>query len=239
MLQEMDFIRMVLNAGLVVRFVLLTLLLFSVASWTIIIAKFFHIRRAATESARFSDFFWKSRSLSEAFSKIKRNKRLQKSPLAAIFQIGYLELKKLSQSGVPLSAEEAPVLSGRPVGLDSLERSLERSIRSEVKRMSHMVPFLATSGNTTPFIGLFGTVWGIMNSFHGIGIMGSANLAAVAPGISEALVATAAGLAVAIPSVIAYNYFANKIRIIESDMRNFSSDFINIVQRDMLRPKAG
>ncbi|VEN75246.1 Protein TolQ [Candidatus Desulfarcum epimagneticum] len=238
MFQEMDFIHMVLNAGLMVRFVLLTLLLFSIVSWTIIIAKFFHIRRAAAESERFSDFFWKSRSLSEAFSKIKRIRRFQKSPLAAIFQIGFLELKKMSQAGVPLSAEEAPDMSGRPVGLDSLERSLERAIRSEVKRMSHMAPFLATSGNTTPFIGLFGTVWGIMNSFHGIGIMGSANLAVVAPGISEALVATAAGLAVAIPSVIAYNYFINKIRVMESDMRNFSSDFINIVQRDMLRPKA-
>ena len=106
--------------------------------------------------------------------------------------------------------------------------------------MSQMVPFLATTGNTTPFIGLFGTVWGIMNSFHGIGLRGSASLAVVAPGISEALVATAAGLAAAIPAVIAYNYFTQKIRLIETELYNFASDFQNIVERDILgREEAG
>jgi biopolymer transport protein TolQ len=102
-----------------------------------------------------------------------------------------------------------------------------------------MVPFLATAGNTTPFIGLFGTVWGIMNSFHGIGQSGSASLAVVAPGIAEALIATAAGLAVAIPSVIAYNYFSQKIRVIESELISFSADFLNIVERDILRAREG
>ena len=101
--------------------------------------------------------------------------------------------------------------------------------------MTQLVPFLATTGNTTPFIGLFGTVWGIMNSFHGIGLRGSANLAVVAPGISEALIATAAGLAVAIPAVIAFNYFMQKIRIIESELHSFSADFLNIIGRDVLR----
>ncbi len=98
-----------------------------------------------------------------------------------------------------------------------------------------MVPFLATTGNTTPFIGLFGTVWGIMNSFHGIGKMGSASLAVVAPGISEALIATAAGLAVAIPAVIAFNHFMQKIRVVESELHSFSADFLNIIERDILR----
>jgi len=102
-------------------------------------------------------------------------------------------------------------------------------------KMTHMVPFLATTGNTAPFIGLFGTVWGIMNSFHGIGLKGSASLAVVAPGISEALVATAAGLAVAIPAVIAFNYFTQKIRIMQSELQSFSADFINIIERDILR----
>ena len=101
--------------------------------------------------------------------------------------------------------------------------------------MTQMVPFLATTGNTTPFIGLFGTVWGIMNSFGGIGQSGSASLAVVAPGISEALVATAAGLAAAIPAVIAFNFFMNKIRIVESEMQSFSADFLNIIERDILR----
>jgi biopolymer transport protein TolQ len=100
--------------------------------------------------------------------------------------------------------------------------------------MVQMVPFLATTGNTTPFIGLFGTVWGIMNSFHGIGLRGSASLAVVAPGISEALIATAAGLAVAIPAVIAFNYFMQKIRFIESELNSFSADFLNILERDIL-----
>jgi biopolymer transport protein TolQ len=121
-----------------------------------------------------------------------------------------------------------------------VRRALRRAINSEVVRMSQMVPFLATTGNTTPFIGLFGTVWGIMNSFHGIGLRGSASLAVVAPGISEALVATAAGLAAAIPAVIAYNYFTQKIRLIETELYNFASDFQNIVERDILgREEAG
>ena len=97
-----------------------------------------------------------------------------------------------------------------------------------------MVPFLATTGNATPFIGLFGTVWGIMNSFHGIGLRGSASLAVVAPGISEALVATAAGLAAAIPAVIAFNFFTQKIRVIETELQSFSADFLNIIERDIL-----
>jgi biopolymer transport protein TolQ len=96
-----------------------------------------------------------------------------------------------------------------------------------------MVPFLATTGNTAPFIGLFGTVWGIMNSFHGIGLRGSASLAVVAPGISEALIATAAGLAAAIPAVIAFNYFMQKIRTLETELQSFSADFLNIIERDI------
>ena len=102
-------------------------------------------------------------------------------------------------------------------------------------RMTQMVPFLATTGNTAPFIGLFGTVWGIMHSFAGIGQRGSASLAVVAPGISEALVATAAGLAAAIPAVIAFNFFMNKIRIVETELQSFSADFLNIIERDILR----
>ncbi len=101
--------------------------------------------------------------------------------------------------------------------------------------MTELVPFLATTGNTTPFIGLFGTVWGIMDSFHSIGLKGSANLAVVAPGISEALIATAAGLAVAIPAVIAFNFFMQKVRIIESELQSFSADFLNIIERDLMR----
>jgi hypothetical protein len=117
----------------------------------------------------------------------------------------------------------------------NVKRALRRAINTEMTRLTQMVPFLATTGNTTPFIGLFGTVWGIMNSFHGIGQRGSASLAVVAPGISEALIATAAGLAVAIPAVIAFNHFMQKIRVIETELHSFSADFLNILDRDILR----
>ncbi|MBW2538234.1 MAG: MotA/TolQ/ExbB proton channel family protein, partial [Deltaproteobacteria bacterium] len=129
----------------------------------------------------------------------------------------------------------SPTLGMKFMGTDNVKRALRRAINTEVTRMTQMVPFLATTGNTAPFIGLFGTVWGIMNSFHGIGQRGSASLAVVAPGISEALIATAAGLAVAIPAVIAFNYFMNKIRIIESELQSFSADFLNIIERDILQ----
>jgi biopolymer transport protein TolQ len=153
-----------------------------------------------------------------------------------------MELKKTSQSGSPATASANQTggdargsLNSRMTGTDTITRALRRAINTEMTRMTQMVPFLATTGNTTPFIGLFGTVWGIMNSFAGIGQKGSANLAVVAPGISEALVATAAGLAAAIPAVIAFNYFMNRIRIVESELQSFTADFLNIVDRDILR----
>jgi biopolymer transport protein TolQ len=125
-------------------------------------------------------------------------------------------------------------MSTRITGADNVKRALRRAINSETTRMTQMVPFLATTGNTTPFIGLFGTVWGIMNSFHSIGQRGSASLAVVAPGISEALIATAAGLAVAIPAVIAFNFFMQKIRVVETELISFSADFLNIIERDII-----
>jgi len=236
-----NIIHMISNAGLMVQFVLLLLLFFSVTSWAIILIKYRYIRRAFKESDYFTDFFWKSRDLSEAFNKAKQFKG---SPIARIFRIGYIELKKLSQSGIPLTAQTASAskggsatLDGRLMGMDNLQRALRRATNTELTRMSQLVPFLATTGNTTPFIGLFGTVWGIMNSFIGIGLKGSASLAVVAPGISEALIATAAGLAVAIPAVIAFNHFTNKIRIIESELQSFSADLLNIVERDIIPAK--
>ncbi len=236
---EIEILNMVMGAGLMVKFVLLLLLFFSVTSWTIMIIKYRYIKRAYNESAKFNDFFWKSRNLSNAFAKAKQ---LHGSPVARIFRVGYVELKKLSQSGVPITSdssrssysENASLVAGF-TGIDNIKRALRRAINAETTRMTRMVPFLATTGNTTPFIGLFGTVWGIMNSFRGIGLKGSASLAVVAPGISEALIATAAGLAVAIPAVIAFNHFMHKIRIIESELQNFSADFLNIIERDIIK----
>ncbi|NNF99939.1 MAG: protein TolQ [Desulfobacteraceae bacterium] len=226
---------MISNAGLMVQFVLLMLLFFSVTSWAIIIIKFRYIRKALRESGKFTDYFWKSRDLASAFTKAKQ---LRGSPIARVFQIGYMELKKLRQSGMSAGKKsddgDPSPLAIQAIGGDNIKRALRRAINSETTRMTQMVPFLATTGNTTPFIGLFGTVWGIMNSFHGIGLRGSASLAVVAPGISEALIATAAGLAVAIPAVIAFNYFMQKIRTIETELISFSADFLNIVERDIL-----
>ena len=236
---QIDIVNMIRNAGPVVQFVMLLLLFFSIMSWAIILIKYRYIRRAYKESAEFTDFFWKSRDLSNAFAKAKQ---LPGSPVARIFRIGYVELKKMSQSAAPASqAVNQPAgsknmsLDARFTGTDNIKRALRRAITTEMTRMSQMVPFLATTGNTAPFIGLFGTVWGIMHSFAGIGQKGSANLAVVAPGISEALVATAAGLAAAIPAVIAFNFFMSKINVVESELQSFSADFLNIVERDILR----
>jgi len=234
-MQQINLINMISNAGLMVQFVLLTLLFFSITSWAIILIKYRYIKRAYQESAAFTELFWKSKDLSNAY---RQAKELEGSPIARIFRIGFVELKKISQRGAAENSDDrldkSSGLSARFAGMDNIKRALRRAINTETTRMTQMVPFLATTGNTTPFIGLFGTVWGIMNSFHGIGLRGSASLAVVAPGISEALVATAAGLAVAIPAVIAFNYFMQKIKILESELNSFAADFLNIIERDIL-----
>jgi biopolymer transport protein TolQ len=235
---EIDIIQVLSGAGLMVRFVLLILLFFSVTSWAIIIIKWRYIRKAYKESNLFIEYFWKSRDLASAYAKAKQ---LTGCPVARIFRVGYVELKRVSQSGRTAEPGEpsdtAPALTRRISGGVNVKRALRRAINSETTRMTQMVPFLATAGNTTPFIGLFGTVWGIMNSFAGIGQRGSASLAVVAPGISEALIATAAGLVVAIPAVIAFNHFMQKIKVIESDLISFSADLLNIIERDILPAK--
>ncbi|OEU69027.1 MAG: protein TolQ [Desulfuromonadales bacterium C00003093] len=235
---QTNIINMIINAGLMVQFVLLILLFFSITSWTIMIIKYRYLRRAFKESVLFTDFFWKSKDLSDAFA---RAKHLHGSPVAKVFRVGYLELKKLSQSGASVSSQPRESatysLGANFAAVDNVKRALRRAINTETTRMTQMVPFLATTGNTTPFIGLFGTVWGIMNSFHGIGLRGSASLAVVAPGISEALIATAAGLVVAIPAVIGFNYFMQKISILETELQGFAADLLNIIERDMIREK--
>ena len=180
---KIDLVQMFLNAGLMVQFVLLLLLFFSVSSWAIILIKYRYIKKSFSESSMFIDYFWKSRDFSDAFAKAKV---LRSSPVARVFRIGYMELKKLSRSGAPVASQSPPEadmasLSSMFAGTDNVKRALRRAINTEITRLTQMVPFLATTGNTAPFIGLFGTVWGIMNSFHGIGQRGSASLAVVAP----------------------------------------------------------
>lgn len=236
--ENLNIISMVLNAGLMVQFVLFLLFVFSVATWAIILIKYLHIRRAYNESAIFIDYFWKTRDFTNAFAKAKD---LRYSPVARLFRVAYIELKKINRGGAaPVIAEDGGLGAYPLSGIDNIRRSLGRSSSMESIRLIQLVPFLATTGNIAPFIGLFGTVWGIMNSFHSIAFKkGVTSLAAVAPGISEALVATAAGLAVAIPAVIAFNYFSQKIRIIESEMESFSSDFINIVESEARATREG
>lgn len=203
---------------------LATLVLFSIVSWGIILQKAFYLRRAAQVSERFLAAFWEAKRLDQMF---QQSERFDRSPICQVFRSGYIELARLKKR-----SGEHDDLGG---GIENVERALRRSQNAEVTALESLTPFLATVGSTGPFIGLFGTVWGIMKAFQDIGKMGAANLATVAPGISEALIATAAGLAAAIPAVIAYNYFMSRIRVLETEMDAFSADFLNIVKRHFFR----
>jgi len=221
---------MIISAGPMVKFVMLLLLVFSLVSWSIIIMKHLLFRTARSESAFFIDSFWKSKNLAGAY---KTAQEIPKSPEAAIFVLGFNELQKLGRSKIVKQGSEE-TLEMRLASMDNLKRTLRKAESREVAKLGRYLSFLATTGSATPFIGLFGTVWGIMTSFQDIGARGSASLAVVAPGISEALIATAAGLAVAIPAVIFYNYYSNVLAELENDMQSFSADFMNLVERDLL-----
>ena len=212
------------NAGVVEKSVLVFLLFFSVISWAIIAYKYRMLRRAYSESETFLDAFWSSKRLDAIY---QRSESLSASPVSQVFRAGYIELAKLKKKTEGETDKDDTQLGA----LESVERSMRRAGAAELTTLESLVPFLATTGSTSPFIGLFGTVIGIMNSFQDIGKMGNANLATVAPGIGGALVATAAGLFAAIPAVIAYNFFLSKIRILDTEMQNFSSDFLNIIKR--------
>jgi biopolymer transport protein TolQ len=223
--RDLDLIELVTNASPVAQFILLVLLFFSVASWAIIIFKLHWLRRAGREDAKFKAQFWESRKLdlvNETASGMKY------SPLAHIFVAGYGELRRIKKE----TAGEAP--PGRRESLDMVGRALTRSTSAEAAKLDRYLNFLATTGSSTPFIGLFGTVWGIMEAFRNIGIVGSATLSTVAPGISEALVATAAGLVAAIPAVIGYNYLLGSVKSFTNDMELFSSDFLSIIDHHFL-----
>ncbi len=229
--EDLSIVSMVRSAGPMVQFVIYLLLAFSITTWAIILTKYLYLRKAFKESAHFIEYFWKTRDFSNAFTKAKE---LKNSPVARIFRNAYMELRKMNRTG-----SEVQAANDFTTNVESIRRTLGRSRNMESIRMIQMVPFLATTGNIAPFIGLFGTVWGIMNAFRAIALQtGSTSLAAVAPGVSEALVATAAGLAVAIPAVMGYNYFTQKIRIIESEMESFSNDFISIVENETRRQQS-
>ncbi len=227
-MQQLDILSMILHAGPVAKMVMAVLLGFSIASWTIIFRKFTMFRAAKQETARFIERFWQCRTLAEAN---RAAEEMEACPEAALFLAGYEELQRLKVGRREGGAEPATF---RAACMENLQRTLRRATSEQVALLGAWLPFLATTGNATPFIGLFGTVWGIMASFQDIGVKGSASLAVVAPGISEALVATAAGLAVAIPAVVFYNYFASQLALVEEGMTNFGDDFLNLVERDFL-----
>jgi len=221
---------MILDAGLMVKFVLLVLFIFSVVSWAIIFIKYRYYRKIQKENEAFNEDYLKSSKLSDV---LPAAKKYSYSTTAEVFRVGY---KELTQTNRPAAGESA---QGRDdislSSLDNLERSMNKASATEMTKLESSLGFLATTGSASPFIGLFGTVWGIMDTFKGIGARGSATLAVVAPGISEALIATAAGLAAAIPAVIFYNYFLNQSKTLVQEMENFSAEFLNIVERYLVR----
>jgi len=227
---NISFIEMMANAGLMVKFVMFILLLFSVGSWSIILMKFWTFRKVSRSSEEFLDRFWECKDLNEAQAAAQEHNF---SPEAVIFVSGYDELQRIRRARSGRGKDET-TLETQLATMDNLKRAIRKARSIEFDRLSHTLPFLATTGSASPFVGLFGTVWGIMNSFHEIGTRGSASLAVVAPGISEALIATAIGLAVAIPAVIFFNYFSNKLEDLSSEVDNFSTDFLNIIERDIL-----
>jgi biopolymer transport protein TolQ len=222
---------MILHAGPVGQMVMLLLLFFSIVSWSIIFMKFRLFRKVRLDSEDFLETFWASGNLNEA-GEVAGD--YPYSPEAAVFTAGFTELKKINKIRSRSEENRGETLDMQLAAMDNLKRALRKAEDIELNRLGSLLPFLATTGSATPFIGLFGTVWGIMVSFHDIGQRGSASLAVVAPGISEALVATAAGLAAAIPAVIFYNYFSNKLTNIQYNSQSFSTDFLNLVERDLL-----
>jgi biopolymer transport protein TolQ len=218
-------LEIILGAGLVVKMVIAILVYLSVGSWAIMFYKWRTIGQAMKMSDRFLEFFWTKKH----FDAISQNlKSYAASPLSILFREGYQELIRAKRS---LEQGNGNGNEFSLLGSDYIARVLRRATTSETQRLEKFLSFLATTGSTAPFIGLFGTVWGIMDSFHSIGQSGSASLAVVAPGISEALVTTAIGLVAAIPAVVGYNHFSHKVDVLSGEMDNFSQEFLNIVER--------
>ena len=221
---------LVWNSGPIAKGVLVVLMVFSIVSWALIVEKAFQFRRVRRQTLEFLRVFREARRTSIVHTAARR---LRQSPLAQLYSAAYQEV-----SGIPEVLDK--VLDDFDEGLngdrlEAVNRALRRASALEVARLEHYLPFLATTASATPFIGLFGTVWGVMAAFHGIGAQGSASLAVVAPGISEALVATAAGLGAAIPAVIGYNYFVNRVKHWAVEMEGFTMDLLKVLSRPVAK----
>lgn len=226
---------LIANASAIVQIVMLVLVAFSVLTWAIIFVKWGTFKSCYRTTENFLDYFWSGKSMDHIYTEAKKH---GSSAVAKIFQAGYVELQRLMEKERQKKAAPAATEPGRIVppesSITNLERALNKASRNELMKLERSLPFLATAGSTAPFIGLFGTVWGIMNAFQNIGAKGGASLAVVAPGIAEALIATAIGLAAAIPAVMGYNFYIQKLRFLKAQMDSFSEDFLNIVKRNFL-----
>jgi biopolymer transport protein TolQ len=227
---QTDFFQLLGEGGAIEQVVLVILLIFSLISWAVILYKFWQFSRVARQSRTFLDVFRKSSKFSEVQAVCRT---LTESPLTGLFQAGYTELNTQLRAAAPTENRPAATAT-RPTlkSLDAVDRALLRATTVEMNRLEGRVPFLATTASITPFIGLFGTVWGIMDSFQRIGVAGSSSLGVVAPGIAHALIATAAGLFAAIPAVYFYNHFTNRVKHFSGEMDDFSLEFLNISERN-------
>jgi biopolymer transport protein TolQ len=232
--QPLGIVELVMQSSTMAKGVLLSLLIFSVSSWAIILNKFFVYRSASDEDSKFLEVFSKTENLTQIYNFAKE---LRLSPLARLFLTGYRELYLFQEIAKDDRKKngEPPSPSGEKLterDIKGISLALNKAINREVARFSKRLEFLATTGSTTPFIGLFGTVWGIMHSFRSIGVQGTASIGGVAPGIAEALIATAAGLIAAIPAVIFFNYLNNKIFLLTSTMDDFCQDFVYLAEKN-------
>lgn len=232
--QGIDYWAVMTGGSPVVVSVLGLLLLASVASWAIIVRKALHLRAAEKQSVAFLQIFWKSKRLDSIYEQAES---FPVSPVSQVFRAGYVELSKVTQAQEEEGGSTA-AMSDQLSGMENVERSLKRATNAELSHLEETVPFLATVASASPFVGLFGTVWGIMGAFHDITAAGNASLPTVAKPISEALIATAVGLFAAIPAVVAYNFFSARIRTLENEMANFSADFLNILKRHFFKNAA-
>ena len=230
-LASQDLFDLVRTSGPVAQTVLLLLAFFSVVSWAITIDRLWLFRKAESQDDSFLETFRSSSKFSQVRAACERYRA---APLGRMFEAAYTELSAQIEERRQAGAAGAPNPASH-INLISLERCLQRAAHAERRQMERMMFFLATTAAVAPFIGLFGTVWGIMNAFRSIGAYGSANLAVVAPGISEALITTAAGLAAAIPAVIAYNHLFARIRRLSAAMQDFGLEFLSVVEKTFPR----
>jgi len=220
--QDLSILHMVLNASLVVQLVMLLLILISVSSWAAIFRKLFALKRVKALNETFEREFWSGTSLNDLFSAAAKNARLS-GPMERIFASGMREYQKLRERRIT----DASTL------MDGARRAMRASFQREMYVVEINLSFLASVGSVSPYVGLFGTVWGIMHSFNGLASLQQVTLATVAPGIAEALVSTAIGLFAAIPAVVAYNRFAREIDRIAITLETFIEEFSNILQRNV------